>query len=303
MRHLEAAVYHGKRARAASRTRFGADGEGELVAEARIAEELLCSITNALMRDPVVVSSGHTFERRAIQEWMNTKMRKGLPATCPNTNVEITGDLITNVKMRSLTLGFADVYRNSPSQSVRDMITAFDADAGGVEPMRAVEPADAADALAPDYWDMVGRYKYFELHAPTLSGAIEKFANPVNGNSEVHNQTRDMDRYASFYREAKYYGVRVEVRSAVPHEALPPLSVMLELYEKFAIHTREVGRIFDRSYIFTPDGRGGETFSESEFNLWRGRYDRLAGNGGYLSEFTPRSALPGTGPAKRPRSD
>ena len=208
MRHLEAAVYHGKMARAASRTRFGADGEGELVAEARIAEELLCPITNALMRDPVVVSSGHTFERRAIQQWMNTKMREGFSVTCPKTRSVLRGDPIPNVKMRSLTLGFVQVYRNSPSQSVRDMITAFDAP---VEPMRAVEPADAADALAPDYWDMVGRYKYFELHAPTLSGAIEKFANPVNGNLEVHNPNRDEDRYESFYRRAKHYGVRMEV--------------------------------------------------------------------------------------------
>lgn len=74
-------MYHGKRARAAGRTRFGAGDDGD--GEARIAEELLCPITNALMRDPVVVSSGHTFERRAIQKWMDAHRTKRITRHVP----------------------------------------------------------------------------------------------------------------------------------------------------------------------------------------------------------------------------
>ena len=117
----------------------------------------------------------------------------------------LRGDPIPNVKMRSLTLQLAKVYRDSRSKSVSDMITAFDAP---VETVEAVETVDAAEAPEPDYSDMVRRCKYFELHAPTLSGAIEKFANPVNGNSEVHNRSRDEDRYNELYRRAKHYGAR-----------------------------------------------------------------------------------------------
>ena len=203
-------------------------------------------------------------------------MRKGLPATCPNTNVKITGDLLTNVKMRSLTLGFVQVYRDSPSKSVRDMIAAF------YEPVKTVEAAEPAEAAAlePAYVEMVGRYKYFELHAPTLSGAIEKFANPVNGNWDVHNPSRDENRYNEFYRRAKYYGVRVEVRSAVPHEALPPFSVMLELYETFTLSTATGERGFDRGEVLRGDA--------GEFDRNRAKYDEVR-ESAYLSVLTQRA--------------
>ena len=185
------------------------------------------------------------------------------------------------------------------------MITAFDADAGGVETVEAAEPADAAEAPEPDYSDMVRRCKYFELHAPTLSGAIEKFANPVNKNWDVHDPQRDRYRYESFYRKAREHRARVEVRSAVPHEALPSFSAMLEMYEKFELteYDGDMGREFYRNRFFAPDGQGGEIFYEPTFNEYRGFYDRMATDGAHLITCTPRSALPGTREAKRLRSD
>ena len=33
-------------------------------------DELLCPITLEIFRDPVVASDGHTYERKAIEEWI-----------------------------------------------------------------------------------------------------------------------------------------------------------------------------------------------------------------------------------------
>lgn len=153
---------------------------------------------------------------------------------------------------------------------------------------------------------MLGRYRYFELHM--LNGdstVIEKFANPVNGNWDVHNRYRDDYRYVAVLNRALEHGARVEVRSAVPHEALPSFSAMLELYEKFELteYNGELGREFYRNRVFAPDGQGGEILDEPGFNEYREFYDRMAGDGAHLITCTPRSALPGTGSAKRSRSD
>ena len=76
---------------------------------------------------------------------------------------------------------------------MRDMIAAFDADAGGVE----------AAAPAVTYSVMLGRYRYFELHMHNGdSTVIEKFANPVNGNLDVHNRYLDDRRYVAVLNRA-----------------------------------------------------------------------------------------------------
>ena len=61
------------------------------------AIELTCPITHSIMTDPVVVASGHTFERDAIQAWFlrsNTNPLTG--ETLPHTH------LIQNVTVRAL---------------------------------------------------------------------------------------------------------------------------------------------------------------------------------------------------------
>lgn len=44
-------------------------------AAAHVPRNFLCPITHGLMRDPVVVSSGHTFERSAITRWLEMGQR------------------------------------------------------------------------------------------------------------------------------------------------------------------------------------------------------------------------------------
>lgn len=44
-------------------------------------EEFLCPITNDVMIDPVVASDGHTYERRAIEEWIQKKATSPIAGT------------------------------------------------------------------------------------------------------------------------------------------------------------------------------------------------------------------------------
>jgi len=57
--------------------------EPEAVAEKDVeseamAEQLTCPITMELMRDPVITADGHTYERSAIQSWMQTNVTSPL---------------------------------------------------------------------------------------------------------------------------------------------------------------------------------------------------------------------------------
>jgi hypothetical protein len=59
--------------------------------------EYLCPITGELMEDPVVIKSGHTFERAAIEQWFATGRH-----TCPTTNATVTADLVPSTQLRIL---------------------------------------------------------------------------------------------------------------------------------------------------------------------------------------------------------
>lgn len=49
-----------------------------------VPRNFLCPITHALMREPVVIASGHTFERDAISRWINMGQRTN-PVTSEST--------------------------------------------------------------------------------------------------------------------------------------------------------------------------------------------------------------------------
>ncbi|XP_064419847.1 WD repeat, SAM and U-box domain-containing protein 1 isoform X2 [Latimeria chalumnae] len=55
-----------------------------------IPDEFLCPITRELMKDPVIASDGYSYERTAIENWINTKKRSS-----PMTNVPLQSSLLT----------------------------------------------------------------------------------------------------------------------------------------------------------------------------------------------------------------
>lgn len=74
-------------------------GSGSLVNRLKgkkIRDEFLCPITYELLRDPVVASDGHTYERVALEKWLRANK------TSPRTGEEITADLIPNYNIRKM---------------------------------------------------------------------------------------------------------------------------------------------------------------------------------------------------------
>ena len=59
-------------------------------------QHVLCPITQAVMREPVVASDGHTYERSALMRWMETN------DTSPMTNEKITNLIVPNYNLRAI---------------------------------------------------------------------------------------------------------------------------------------------------------------------------------------------------------
>ncbi|XP_078408356.1 WD repeat, SAM and U-box domain-containing protein 1 isoform X2 [Cetorhinus maximus] len=55
-----------------------------------VPDEFLCPISREIMTDPVIASDGYSYEREAIESWINTKKR-----TSPMTNKPLESSLIT----------------------------------------------------------------------------------------------------------------------------------------------------------------------------------------------------------------
>lgn len=64
-----------------------------------IPDDFRCPISLDIMTDPVIITSGHTFDRSSIQRWLD---RGNL--TCPLTNLPILTPLIPNHSLRRLIL-------------------------------------------------------------------------------------------------------------------------------------------------------------------------------------------------------
>ncbi|KAG8070709.1 hypothetical protein GUJ93_ZPchr0006g41752 [Zizania palustris] len=76
------------------------DGAGAVrgPAEAAVPVQFLCPISSEIMRDPVVLASGQTYDRRFIQEWLSAGNR-----TCPHTQQVLSNTiLIPNHLVRSM---------------------------------------------------------------------------------------------------------------------------------------------------------------------------------------------------------
>ncbi|WVZ75383.1 hypothetical protein U9M48_023439 [Paspalum notatum var. saurae] len=73
-------------------------GAGGVNKAAAVPEHFLCPISSEIMRDPVVLASGQTYDRRFIQEWLSAGNR-----TCPQTQQVLSNTvLIPNHLVRSM---------------------------------------------------------------------------------------------------------------------------------------------------------------------------------------------------------
>lgn len=99
--HRVRAAMHARR----SRMRFGALAKGSEAANAEaLGTSLSCPITLALFVDPVVASTGQTYERSALERRLRDSDK------CPVTGVPITRTLVANWLVRSMVAGFIETY-------------------------------------------------------------------------------------------------------------------------------------------------------------------------------------------------
>ena len=71
------------------------------VDETDAPDAFLCPITYEIMRDPVVVADGHSYERKAIEQWLEKRSRSPMTAK-PLTSKA----LATNHILKSITDNF-----------------------------------------------------------------------------------------------------------------------------------------------------------------------------------------------------
>lgn len=93
----------------AGRARIAAIEEAERVARREVFESIglggvlpECPITCEFMKDPVVASDGHTYEREAIQGVIDRALQNGSEPTSPLTRETITSELRPNIELRKM---------------------------------------------------------------------------------------------------------------------------------------------------------------------------------------------------------
>ena len=80
--------------------------QSNMLLRAEPPEEYLCGISTRLMYDPVVISSGQTYERMWIQKWFDEGND-----TCPKTNTKLANlSLTPNIAMKELTSRWCTKY-------------------------------------------------------------------------------------------------------------------------------------------------------------------------------------------------
>jgi hypothetical protein len=71
----------------------------------KIRDEFMCPITYELLRDPVVASDGHTYEKSAIEKWLKSHQ------TSPRSGEPMTSLIIPNINLKKLIQDIIDEVR------------------------------------------------------------------------------------------------------------------------------------------------------------------------------------------------
>lgn len=124
-----------------------ADGVGGELPVAEAPPSFFCPITQDLMRDPVLIGDGHTYERSAIEQWLQGH------STSPMTNAPLDSrarNMVPNHTLRSMIVEFVEKYvaQNNPELEPQPEVDPAAGDVDGDEAFSnplsdsAPEPAD-----------------------------------------------------------------------------------------------------------------------------------------------------------------
>ncbi|WOK96435.1 hypothetical protein Cni_G05142 [Canna indica] len=106
-----------------------------------VPEDFRCPISLEVMTDPVILSSGHTFDRASIRRWLDAGNR-----TCPVSNLPLppSPSLIPNYALRSLISTF---LAQSPASASAYTFSTAAGDANALLLSRLSYPSDAPSLL------------------------------------------------------------------------------------------------------------------------------------------------------------
>ena len=80
--------------------------ENKILNKKNIDNNFICSITLEVMKDPVICSDGHTYERSAIEKWLSTENHS------PMTRQIITNNsLIPNIALRNIIKDYEKIIK------------------------------------------------------------------------------------------------------------------------------------------------------------------------------------------------
>jgi hypothetical protein len=85
----------------------------------QIEEELSCPITGTIFKDPFTCSSGHTFERAAIERHLQVSGKK-----CPLARVQITNHILPNYALRNVLEKFVEKYEHQRGDIWKEIVEA-----------------------------------------------------------------------------------------------------------------------------------------------------------------------------------
>ncbi|KAF3331915.1 U-box domain-containing protein 44-like protein [Carex littledalei] len=74
---------------------FDSDEQSSDVYEEKAFDAFMCPLTRQVMRDPVTIESGQTFEREAILKWFKECRETGRKPTCPLTQIALNSTDLT----------------------------------------------------------------------------------------------------------------------------------------------------------------------------------------------------------------
>lgn len=112
-------------------------------AVALLVADSVCPISNELMRDPVILVDGHTYEREHIETWFKTQEDAGHELTSPLTRLELeSADVVPNHALRNVIVNALAMSRAAQARRARARAEALCA------PVRAQELVTLA-SVAP----------------------------------------------------------------------------------------------------------------------------------------------------------
>ena len=177
-------------------------------------DQLCCHIDKTIIKDPVMCSSGHTYEREAIEKWLRDHR------SCPDTNEPITDVLIPNHALRNVLDDFVKKYKNQrgeiwkPIRDECDSYQDFMRTVGrynprpvspepyylSVETLRALSllPDPYIDPRLESWENMSARYENFYIDFYDTFGIFTsstRYTTPTGNRAHYENSLRGNTRF------------------------------------------------------------------------------------------------------------